>query len=155
MHHHKSQFSRKRTKEGLAKKEKRQYSDDFGHHRGSSRKEGQRIHHMSDFIKSTHGHLKRREGTRYDLKSDATLMTDQIRDKTSTYDTGLKVSVDLKRCIRCGKCEKACPNGAIMVDEDIFRVDPSLCNGCGRCVDRCSEGALSLSENQEVFMNLS
>jgi ferredoxin len=153
MHHHKSMFSRMRTIDGHGKKEYRHRSHDCGHHRGSSWKEGHSKHHKSDFIKSEREFLKNRKGMSHRLKSDASTRTDRSRDKISMYDSGLKLNVDLERCVRCGKCEQVCPAGAVCVDEDIFRVDSFLCNGCGRCVDGCREGALSLSTNQEVFMN--
>lgn len=153
MHHHKSTYSRKRINAGNGKKEGRHCSHDCGHHRGSLRKEGHRKHHKSDFIKSEHQLFKNMEGISHRLENDTSSMTDPSRDKISMEDTGLKLSVDLERCVRCGKCEHVCPTGAIMVDEDIFRVDSSLCNGCGRCVDGCREAALSLRKSQEVFMN--
>lgn len=152
MHHHKSQLSRKRTKDGHGKKEHRQRSHDSRHHRSSSRNGAQCIHHMDDLKNSRHGHQKKRKKLRHSLQSNIITMTDQIREKRSTYDTGLKLNVNLERCCRCGKCEKVCPTGAIMVDDDIFRIASSLCNECGQCVDRCREGALSLRENQGLFI---
>ena len=153
MHHHKSMFSRKGRQDGHGKKAYRHCSHDCGHHRGSSLKEGHRKHRKSDSIKLEHTFLKNMKGMFHRLKSDASSVTDPIRDKISREDTGLKLSVDLEKCVRCGKCARVCPTDAIMVDEDIFRVDSSLCNGCGRCVDGCRETALSLKKNQEVFMN--
>ena len=152
MHHHKSLFSRKKTRHGHGKKEHRQCSHESGHHRGYSGTEGRRIHHMGDFRKSGHGHHKKRKGTLHSFRSDTAPMMDQIGEKKFTYDTGLKLSVDLERCVRCGKCERVCPMGAIMVDEEIVQVDSSLCNGCGRCVDGCRERAISFRKNQEAFM---
>jgi Fe-S-cluster-containing hydrogenase component 2 len=87
------------------------------------------------------------------LKSDASSTIDPSRDRKSTEDTDRILSVDLERCVRCGKCERVCPMGAIMVDEDIVQVESSLCNGCGRCVDGCRERALSLRKNLEAFVN--
>ena len=77
-------------------------------------------------------------------------MTYQTRETESQRDSGLKLSVDLERCVRCGKCEKVCPTGAIMVDEDIFRVDSSRCNECRQCVDRCPADALFITTNSEL-----
>ena len=153
MHHHKSAFLRKRKKDGHGNKEYRHCFHDCGHHKGPSRKEGQRRHHKIDFIKSEHELFVNRKNIFHRLKSDTSSITGSSRYKDSSEDTGLKLSVDLERCVRCGKCEKVCPMGAIMVDEEIFRVDPSLCNGCGRCVDGCKQGALSLRKGQKAFMN--
>ena len=55
------------------------------------------------------------------LKSDASLMTDPSRDTLTVEDTGLELSIDLERCVRCGKCEHVCPVGAIMLTDEIPR----------------------------------
>jgi ferredoxin len=108
---------------------------------------------MSYFIRSEHEPFKNRRGIFHRLKNNVSPINDLGGDKIPMEETGLRLNVDLERCVRCGKCEKVCPTGAIMVDEDIFRVDSSLCNRCGRCIDGCREAALSLGDNQEVFMN--
>jgi ferredoxin len=153
MHHHKSLFSRKKTGEGHGKKVHRHSSHGCGHHKGSSRKKGYCKHFRNDFTYSEYGLSGNRKVLFHRLENDASLLSDQSIDNISIHDSGLKLNVDLDRCVRCGKCERVCPSGAIMVDEDIFRVDSSLCDKCGCCIDGCREVALSLRENQEVFMN--
>lgn len=44
-------------------------------------------------------------------------------------------------CQGCGRCLKACPNGAILPGEG-YRIDKSRCRRCGACVERCYYGAL-------------
>ena len=40
-----------------------------------------------------------------------------------------------QRCIRCGACVDACPEGALA------REDPGLCRACGACAEACYAGA--------------
>jgi pyruvate formate lyase activating enzyme len=49
-----------------------------------------------------------------------------------------------ERCVRCGDCVRACPNGALQLAEQVLR-DPSLCQLSGKCVDACSAGARELA----------
>lgn len=41
------------------------------------------------------------------------------------------------RCIRCGSCVDACPQGAIAWTDDGPVTDRSLCIACGECADAC------------------
>lgn len=41
-----------------------------------------------------------------------------------------------ERCMRCGDCVRACPNGALALDGDVH-VDEKLCRRCGTCADTC------------------
>jgi len=45
-------------------------------------------------------------------------------------------------CIKCGRCQKNCPNGAIKVDEDGPKINRALCTACERCVIGCPNKAL-------------
>jgi electron transfer flavoprotein alpha subunit len=57
----------------------------------------------------------------------------------------MKATIDKEKCVACGACVDACPQGAISVDEEIAKVD-ERCNLCGLCVDVCPEEAISLPE---------
>lgn len=46
-------------------------------------------------------------------------------------------------CIRCGKCESACPQRALSLSHPFF-VDRSRCVQCGDCTQVCPTGALEM-----------
>jgi pyruvate formate lyase activating enzyme len=45
------------------------------------------------------------------------------------------------RCIRCGECVEACPEGAITRQEDVFVTDLERCTRCGNCLEACAAEA--------------
>ncbi len=46
-------------------------------------------------------------------------------------------------CIGCKKCEKACEQGAVTVQNFKATVDPEKCTGCMLCVQACPAGTLT------------
>ena len=50
-------------------------------------------------------------------------------------------------CLKCGKCEKLCPKGAIKLTNGIPVVDYTLCDSCNKCVEGCPTKVLALVEN--------
>ena len=40
-------------------------------------------------------------------------------------------------CIGCGKCVKACEFSAVVVENNLARIDPAKCTACGECVEVC------------------
>lgn len=72
---------------------------------------------------------------------------------------GQKSVIDPDKCLKCGKCKKACPYNAIMEtqrpcirgcaagaisldEESIAKIDYDKCTGCGNCVYQCPFGAI-------------
>lgn len=45
-------------------------------------------------------------------------------------------------CIGCMKCQKACENDAVKVENNTAHVDYEKCIGCGKCVEACPTGAI-------------
>ena len=71
----------------------------------------------------------------------------QEYEKRSWESVTLKARIDEARCIRCGRCETACPYQAIeRTVSGVFTVDPSQCEGCGLCPSLCPVSAIELRE---------
>lgn len=49
-------------------------------------------------------------------------------------------------CIGCMKCQKICPSGAIVVENNLARVNPEKCTVCGQCVDVCPVKCIQRSD---------
>ena len=46
-------------------------------------------------------------------------------------------------CTKCGECVKACPTGAIYIENEILKFDNSKCIKCDRCVYTCPNSTIS------------
>ena len=45
-------------------------------------------------------------------------------------------------CIGCMKCQKVCPNDAIMVKEFLAEIDFEKCVNCGKCAEVCPQSTI-------------
>jgi len=62
-------------------------------------------------------------------------------------DDAIRVIDD--KCVGCGLCVKACPFGAITMEEKLARIDLDRCTLCGACVAACKFEAIDLKEKEK------
>jgi len=55
---------------------------------------------------------------------------------------GMEIQFNPDRCIVCGECVQACPEGAHEIVGGIHLYNRSLCQVCGTCLNTCYTGAL-------------
>lgn len=74
----------------------------------------------------------------------ARLMT--VLSKDALLAEAQIASVDEKKCVACGDCERVCQYRAIAVDweKKVARVNRALCKGCGLCSATCRSGAIKV-----------
>ena len=53
-------------------------------------------------------------------------------------------------CDQCGVCADNCPEGAIQLDNGIYRVEPDKCSGCLTCVEVCPHHVMFEQQHTEV-----
>jgi NAD-dependent dihydropyrimidine dehydrogenase PreA subunit len=58
----------------------------------------------------------------------------------------MKMQVDAEKCIGCGVCVEACPNGAIQLRDGLAVLDQTFCTQCQVCADVCPAGAIAAVE---------
>lgn len=56
------------------------------------------------------------------------------------------ITMDIDRCMRCGRCIENCPYGVFRREGEQIRVNSRPCTACHRCISQCPRDAISLEE---------
>ena len=64
--------------------------------------------------------------------------------KPASYFSILRIKVDSKRCILCGRCKKICPMNVDVTDNRRSRKNGTECILCTECIKICPKNALKL-----------
>lgn len=55
-----------------------------------------------------------------------------------------------RSCIACSRCVKACPLNAIVLNDNLARIDTSKCNGCGSCAQACPQQIIRITQKETL-----
>lgn len=58
--------------------------------------------------------------------------------------------VDLDKCIKCGICERSCPEGTVALTDEGIIFDYRYCKGCGVCAYECPVKAIEMVRGVEL-----
>ena len=54
-----------------------------------------------------------------------------------------KALIDSTKCFACGKCVEICPQNALFLENNTFKVTEIRCIGCGKCKNICPKEAIN------------
>jgi NAD-dependent dihydropyrimidine dehydrogenase PreA subunit len=57
------------------------------------------------------------------------------------------LSLDIDKCVGCGKCSEVCPHGVFSIEDKKARIiDRDSCMECGACQNNCPADAISVGK---------
>lgn len=74
----------------------------------------------------------------------------KVHVKCNSHDKGAETRKVCKvGCIGCRLCEKVCAYGAIIIEDNLARIDYEKCVGCGACVAKCPQKAIVMEDEPD------
>jgi len=77
------------------------------------------------------------------------------KNKTGTWRT-FRPEIDIEKCIACGACERACPEGCIAIStrknkngKEYRVIDYDYCKGCGLCAEVCPVKCIAMKKEDK------
>jgi ferredoxin-type protein NapH len=62
-----------------------------------------------------------------------------------------KLMIGKEQCVRCGKCARSCPSGALTACEE--PIDFTRCLHCLKCAENCGKNAIAIRKGNPVISN--
>lgn len=91
--------------------------------------------------------------------SQARASASKVAEITSPGEIDIELivaEVDKDFCISCGRCEKECPQAAIIIEEEGAIIDEINCVGCGVCASCCPTNAIDIRyyRDEQLFAEI-
>lgn len=81
------------------------------------------------------------------FKRPVTLEYPEKKKQTGEHFRGKPV---VENCIKCSKCTKVCPTGAIKIEKNEYKIDLKKCIFCGNCAFYCPVNAIKMTDCYEL-----
>lgn len=62
------------------------------------------------------------------------------------FYSGYLAIIHQEACTSCGKCYEVCEFDAVLVENDVYTIDPFLCEGCGYCAHVCPTETIEMQD---------
>ncbi|MBE9472892.1 MAG: ATP-binding protein [Chloroflexi bacterium] len=76
------------------------------------------------------------------------LVLDPTKQEEHGFMGGQLAVIDPEKCTACGICAEVCRFDAVILGDEVYRVDSLACEGCASCYYQCPEEAIRMEEQQ-------
>jgi pyruvate ferredoxin oxidoreductase delta subunit len=57
--------------------------------------------------------------------------------------------IDQELCKNCGICRAVCPDDAVSVQDEHYKINYDYCKGCGICAHECTADAIEMVQEEK------
>ncbi|MCP4630994.1 MAG: pyruvate synthase [bacterium] len=57
--------------------------------------------------------------------------------------------IDQELCKKCGICRDVCPDDAVWVQDEHYKINYDYCKGCGICAHECTADAIEMVQEEK------
>ena len=77
-------------------------------------------------------------------------ITLEYPEKRKPVGKNFRGKPSVEGCIKCGTCIKVCPAKAIVIENNLFKIDLKKCIFCGNCSFYCPVKAIKMTQDFEL-----